>query len=96
MGGAQPLAATTSEGAILCVEVDAKRIRRRIATRYCDRMATNLDEALACVRDASRAGETLSGGLVSNCAEVLPELVARGVIPDVVTDQTSAHDPLGG
>ena len=58
-------------------------------------MATNLDEALACVRDASRAGEALSGGLVSNCAEVLPELVARGVIPDVVTDQTSAHDPLG-
>ena len=96
MGGAQPLAATMNEGAILCVEVDAERIERRIATRYCDRMTHNLDEALAWVRDAARAGDAVSVGLVGNCAEVLPELVARGVTPDVVTDQTSAHDPLGG
>ncbi|MYH48406.1 MAG: urocanate hydratase [Gammaproteobacteria bacterium] len=96
MGGAQPLAATMNEGAILCVEVDAERIERRIATRYCDRMTRDLDEALAWVRGAARAGDAVSVGLVGNCAEVLPELVARGVTPDVVTDQTSAHDPLGG
>ena len=96
MGGAQPLAATMNEGAILCVEVDAERIGRRIASRYCDRMTHDLDEALAWVRGAARAGDAVSVGLVGNCAEVLPELVARGVTPDVVTDQTSAHDPLGG
>ena len=96
MGGAQPLAATMNEGAILCVEVDAERIERRIATRYCDRMTHDLDEALAWVRGAARAGDAVSVGLVGNCAEVLPELVAREVTPDVVTDQTSAHDPLGG
>ena len=96
MGGAQPLSATMNEGAILCVEVDPERIRRRIATRYCDRMTHDLDEALDWVRGAARAGGALSVGLVGNCAEVLPELVARGVTPDVVTDQTSAHDPLGG
>ena len=96
MGGAQPLAATMNEGAILCVEVDAERIERRISTRYCDRMTHDLDEALAWVRGAARAGDAVSVGLVGNCAEVLPELVARGVTPDVVTDQTSAHDPLGG
>ena len=96
MGGAQPLAATMNEGAMLCVEVDAARIRRRIATRYCDRMTSDLEEALDWVRSAAGAGEAVSVGLVGNCAEVLPELVARGVTPDVVTDQTSAHDPLGG
>ena len=96
MGGAQPLAATMNEGVILCVEVDAERIERRIATRYCDRMTHDLDEALAWVRGGAQAGEPVSVGLVGNCAEVLPELVARGVTPDVVTDQTSAHDPLGG
>jgi urocanate hydratase len=96
MGGAQPLAATMNEGAILCVEVDAERIERRIATRYCDRMTHDLDEALEWVRGAARSGKAISVGLVGNCAEVLPELVARGVTPDVVTDQTSAHDPLGG
>ncbi|MYD00650.1 MAG: urocanate hydratase [Gammaproteobacteria bacterium] len=96
MGGAQPLAATMNEGAILCVEVDAERIERRIATRYCDRMTHDLDEALAWVRGGAQAGEPVSVGLVGNCAEVLPEMVARGVTPDVVTDQTSAHDPLGG
>ncbi|MYI22808.1 MAG: urocanate hydratase [Gammaproteobacteria bacterium] len=96
MGGAQPLAATMNEGAILCVEVDAERIERRIATRYCDRMTHDLDEALAWVRGGAQAGAPVSVGLVGNCAEVLPEMVARGVTPDVVTDQTSAHDPLGG
>ena len=96
MGGAQPLAATMNEGAILCVEVDAERIERRIATAYCDRMTHDLDEALEWVRGAARSGRAVSVGLVGNCAEVLPELVARGVTPDVVTDQTSAHDPLGG
>ena len=96
MGGAQPLAATMNQGAILCVEVDAERIERRIATGYCDRVTHDLDEALAWVRGAARSGEAVSVGLVGNCAEVLPELVARGVTPDVVTDQTSAHDPLGG
>jgi urocanate hydratase len=96
MGGAQPLAATMNEGAMLCVEVDPHRIQRRLDTRYCDRMTRDLDEALAWVRDATAAGTAESIGLVGNCAEVLPELVRRGVTPDIVTDQTSAHDPLNG
>jgi len=94
MGGAQPLSATMNEGAILVVEVDPARIERRIRTRYCDRMTRSLDEALAWVTAAAGAGEALSVGLVGNCADVLPELVRRGVTPDLVTDQTSAHDPL--
>jgi urocanate hydratase len=96
MGGAQPLAATMNEGAILVVEVDPQRIRRRLDTRYCDRMTHDLDEALAWIREATLAGSALSVGLVGNCADVLPELVARDVTPDIVTDQTSAHDPLNG
>jgi urocanate hydratase len=96
MGGAQPLSATMNEGAILVVEVDPKRIQRRLDTRYCDRMTESLDEALEWMRQATSAGEPLSVGLVGNCAEVLPELVRRGVTPDIVTDQTSAHDPLNG
>jgi len=96
MGGAQPLAATMNGAAILVVEVDPKRIERRIETRYCDRMTDDLDEALGWVRGAADAREALSVGLVGNCADVLPELVRRGVTPDVVTDQTSAHDPVGG
>ena len=96
MGGAQPLAAAMNEGVLLCVEVDPERIRRRLATRYCDRMTEDLDEALGWVQEATGAGEAVSIGLVGNCAEVLPELVRRGVTPDVVTDQTSAHDPLNG
>jgi urocanate hydratase len=96
MGGAQPLAATMAEASILCVEVDARRIERRIETRYCDRMTHDLDEALDWVRGAAAAGEALSVGLVGNCADVLPEIVRRGVVPDVVTDQTSAHDELNG
>jgi urocanate hydratase len=96
MGGAQPLAATMNEGAMLCVEVDPSRIRRRLDTGYCDRMTESLDEALAWVTGAAEAGEALSVGLVGNCAEVLPAIVERGVVPDVLTDQTSAHDELNG
>jgi urocanate hydratase len=96
MGGAQPLAATMAGAAMLCVEVDPSRIQRRIETRYCDRMTDDLDDALQWVRDAVDAGDALSVGLVGNCAEVLPELVRRGVVPDVLTDQTSAHDELNG
>ena len=96
MGGAQPLAATMNEGAILVVEVDPSRIQRRLDTRYCDRMTFDLDEALKWTLEARDAGEGTSVGLVGNCAEVLPELDRRGVIPDLVTDQTSAHDPLNG
>ncbi|HSM60106.1 MAG TPA: urocanate hydratase, partial [Longimicrobiales bacterium] len=96
MGGAQPLAATMNEGSILCVEVDPARIRRRLDTRYCDRMTEDLDRALEWTREASSAGESVSVGLVGNCADVLPEIVRRGVVPDVVTDQTSAHDALNG
>ncbi len=96
MGGAQPLAATMAEAAILCVEIDPARIERRIAQRYCERMTHDLDEALGWVQDAASRGEALSVGLVGNCAEVLPELVRRRVVPDVLTDQTSAHDELNG
>jgi urocanate hydratase len=96
MGGAQPLSATMNGGAILCVEVDPARIQRRLDTRYCDRMTEDLDEALAWIEEATGEGSPLSVGLVGNCAEVLPEMVARGVVPDIVTDQTSAHDPLNG
>jgi urocanate hydratase len=96
MGGAQPLAATMQGAVMLAVEVDPSRIEKRLATGYCDRMTASLDEALEWI-DAARAGKTaLSVGLVGNAAEVLPELVARGVTPDVVTDQTSAHDMLNG
>jgi len=96
MGGAQPLAATMNEGAILVVEVDERRIQRRLDTRYCDRMTHDLDEALTWMKEATTQGRALSVGLVGNCADVLPELVGRGVTPDIVTDQTSAHDPLNG
>ena len=96
MGGAQPLAGTMNGAAVLVVEVDPERIRRRIETRYCDRMTADLDEAVAWVREAARAGEALSVGLVGNCAEVLPEMLRRGIVPDIVTDQTSAHDPVDG
>ncbi len=96
MGGAQPLAATMLGGAMLAVEVDAARIEKRLATGYCDRMSRDLDEALAWLSEAQRAGRGLSVGLVGNTAEVIPALVARGIIPDVLTDQTSAHDMLNG
>ncbi|MGY8779426.1 MAG: urocanate hydratase, partial [Longimicrobiales bacterium] len=96
MGGAQPLATTMNEGVMLCVEVDPTRIQRRLDTRYCDRMTHDLEEALRWVNEATTASEALSIGLVGNCADVLPELVRRGVTPDIVTDQTSAHDPVHG
>ncbi len=96
MGGAQPLAATMNGAAFLCVEVDPARIERRIKSGYCDRMTASLDEALRWVLAAKASREPLSVGLVGNCAEVHPELVRRAVVPDLVTDQTSAHDPLNG
>ena len=96
MGGAQPLAATMNEGAILVVEVDSSRIERRLETKYLEVMSESLDEAWRIVTGARDRGEAVSVGLLGNCAEVLPEMVRRGWIPDVVTDQTSAHDPLNG
>jgi urocanate hydratase len=96
MGGAQPLAATMNGAAYLGIEIDPARIERRIKTGYCDRISFDLDEALELVLDAKNHGQALSVGLVGNCAEMLPELVRRGVVPDVLTDQTSAHDPLNG
>ena len=96
MGGAQPLAATMNGAAFLGVEVDAARIQRRIATGYLDSQANNLDEAWSLVSAARDGKRALSVGLLGNCADVLPEMVRRGWIPDVLTDQTSAHDPLNG
>jgi len=96
MGGAQPLAATMNEGICLAVEIDPARVQRRLETRYLDRATTSVDEALAWCEDARRRGSALSVGLVGNCADVLPVLVTRGFAPDVVTDQTSAHDALNG
>ncbi|MCK4856386.1 MAG: urocanate hydratase [candidate division Zixibacteria bacterium] len=96
MGGAQPLAATMAGGVILVVEVDEVRIDRRLDKKYCDRKTDFLDEALKWVDEAKAKKEPLSIGLVANAADVFPELVRRGVIPDVVTDQTSAHDELNG
>jgi urocanate hydratase len=96
MGGAQPLAATMNGAAFLGVEVNPDRIRRRLHTGYLDRMSDNLDEALALVLDARKKRRPLSVGLVGNAAAVLPEMARRGVVPDVLTDQTSAHDILNG
>jgi urocanate hydratase len=92
MGGAQPLAATMNGAAFLGVDVDETRIRRRVETRYCDRIEHDLDTAVRLVEEARAARRALSVGLVGNIAEVLPELARRGVVPDVLTDQTSAHD----
>ncbi|GIG21618.1 urocanate hydratase [Cellulomonas chitinilytica] len=94
MGGAQPLAVTLNGGVCLIVDVDGDRLRRRVRDRYLDRVAGSLDEALTLVLAAKRDRAALSVGVVGNCAEVLPELLRRGVEVDVVTDQTSAHDPL--
>ncbi len=96
MGGAQPLAATMNEAVCLDVEVDDRRIKKRVERGYCDALVRDLDEALGMANDAKKAGLPKSIGLVGNCADVHPELVRRGLVPDVVTDQTSAHDPLGG
>ena len=96
MGGAQPLAASMNGAVCLAVEVDESRARRRVETRYCDRVTRSLDEALDWCREAQAAKRPLSVGLVGNAAEVMPELLKRGVVPDAATDQTSAHDPLHG
>jgi urocanate hydratase len=96
MGGAQPLAATMTGAAFLGIDVDADRIKKRLKTGYCDFMVTSLDEALRILKNAVRKKENVSVGLVGNCADVIPELAERGVVPDILTDQTSAHDPLNG
>lgn len=96
MSGAQPLSVTMNNGVYLGIEVDRKRIEKRIETRYLDTMTESLDEAIKLVMEAKEAKKALSVGLVGNCAEVLPELIKRGIIPDVLTDQTSAHDELNG
>jgi len=96
MGGAQPLAATMNGACFLGVEVDPARIEKRLATGYCDRIARTLDEALGWLDQARERGAALSVGLVGNCADVLPEMVRRSLVPDILTDQTSAHDPLNG
>ena len=96
MGGAQPLAATMTGAAFLGIDVDPERIRKRLKTGYCDFMATTLDEALRILKDSIGKKENVSVGLVGNCADVIPELAERGVVPDILTDQTSAHDPLNG
>ncbi len=96
MGGAQPLACTMAEGVMIAIEVDPARIRRRLETRYLDEEAATLDQALARADAAREAGEAVSIGLCANAADVIPELARRGVVPDLLTDQTSAHDPLAG
>lgn len=96
MGGAQPLAATLNGASFLGIEVDLLRIEKRIKTGYCDRQATDLDDALKIIDEARARGEAVSVGLVGNCADVLPELARRGIVPDLLTDQTSAHDALNG
>jgi len=96
MGGAQPLAATLNGAAFLGIEVDGERIKRRIRTGYCDICVNDLDEALRILKNAVRQKQAVSVGLIGNCAEIIPELARRGVVPDLLTDQTSAHDPLNG
>jgi len=96
MGGAQPLAATMAGASMLAVECQPSRIEMRLKTGYLDKKCDTLDEALAVIAEAAKKGEAVSVGLLGNAAEVLPELVRRGVAPDAVTDQTSAHDPLNG
>jgi len=96
MGGAQPLAATLNGAAFLGIDVDPERIKRRVKAGYCDVMVNNLDEALRILKNAVRTREATSVGLVGNCADVIPELAQRGIVPDLLTDQTSAHDPIGG
>ncbi len=96
MGGAQPLAATMNGAAFLGIDVDPERIKKRLKTGYCDFLVTTLDEALRILKNAIRKKENVSVGLVGNCADIIPELAERGVVPDILTDQTSAHDPLNG
>ncbi len=96
MGGAQPLAVTMNNGTTIIVEVDEQRIRRRLETRYLDKMAVSLDEALQMAEQAKAQKQPLSIGLLGNAADIFPEFVKRNIVPDIVTDQTSAHDELNG
>jgi urocanate hydratase len=96
MGGAQPLAATMTGACFLGIDVDPERIKKRLKTGYCDFMVNSLDEALRILKNAVRKKEAISVGLIGNCADVIPEMAERGVLPDILTDQTSAHDPLNG
>ncbi len=96
MGGAQPLAGTMAGASILVVEVDEARINRRVSQGFCDVKVKELDKALKLVKEHTKSGEPISIGLVGNCAEIFPEIFRRGIVPDMVTDQTSAHDELGG
>src|SRR6202011_4325222 len=96
MGGAQPLAATMNGAVFLGVDVDPTRIEKRLKSGYCDKIAWSLDEALKLIDQARKDRQSLSVGLVGNCADVLPEIVKREIVPDVLTDQTSAHDALNG
>ncbi|HET9742188.1 MAG TPA: urocanate hydratase [Terriglobales bacterium] len=96
MGGAQPLAATMTGACFLGIDVNPERIKKRLKTGYCDFMVNSLDEALRILKNSIRKKEAISVGLVGNCAEIIPELADRGVLPDLLTDQTSAHDPLNG
>ena len=96
MGGAQPLAATMNGALFLGIDVDASRIEKRLKSGYCDKIAWSLDEALKLIDDARKNRKSISVGLVGNCAEVLPDIIKRGIVPDVLTDQTSAHDALNG
>ena len=96
MGGAQPLAATMNGALFLGVDVDPARIEKRLKSGYCDKIAWSIDEALKLIDKARKDRQAISIGLVGNCADVLPEIVKRGIVPDVLTDQTSAHDALNG
>lgn len=96
MGGAQPLAVTMNKGVAIVIEVDPHRAQRRVDTKYCDKVTDSLDQCLEWALESKEKHQPLSIGLIGNAAEILPELLNRGIIPDVVTDQTSAHDPLGG
>jgi len=96
MGGAQPLAATMNGALFLGIDVDASRIEKRLKSGYCDQIARSLDEALGMLDEARADGKAISVGLVGNCADVVPELARRDVVPDILTDQTSAHDALNG
>ncbi len=96
MGGAQPLAVTMNDGVLIGIDVDRTRIEKRIHSRYCDCMLDSLDDAISLANEAKQERRALSIGLVGNAAEVLPEMIRLGFIPDIITDQTSAHDPLNG